>query len=209
MPGQGRKIAYAQRLRAFELYAGGLNLKQVAFEIGVTRQCTANWRKIDKWDDKLRRANTAVEFVSENKAAEILDAFRNKLRKRMYELEVLCGSEDPRTKLAAIKTWFMLTDLLEKRGTGGHSGGELALDDDLKEDVTSVGVPQQTSDSGCIEPSELSNPDLPGAYGPEPDKRTTSPPGRYEHSANALAERLPADSAEPRGAEPGRSSGLP
>jgi putative ATPase subunit gpP of terminase len=193
MAGQGKRIAYAQRLKAFELYSTGIKIRAIAQSLGITRQCVQNWKREDRWDTKLYRASVAQEFVTENTAAAILDAFKTRLRKRMAELESLCVSPDPKVKLAAIKTWFSITDLLEKRGTGNHGGGALELEDDL------VGVSEPAGVAEHQQPAVERDEQLPRAIGVEPDQRAAEGSDGHEH-----AEPFPDDGSVDAAAEPGR-----
>ena len=160
------RIDYARRLKAFELFAAGLKPVAIAKELGTSRQCINNWKVADKWDDRLYKAEISSEFAGENKAAEILDAFKGRLRKRLGELELLCSNPDPKVKLAAIKTWFQLTDLLEKKGSGAIIPSSLSLDDDLTEESSSVGVPIISGEPESGEPSGVGDVELPRAPSP-------------------------------------------
>ena len=101
-----------KRLRAFELYAGGVKRSAIATDLGVTKAAVTGWAKKDRWDERLAQiaaqAQTAVDFTVGETIADVALKIRSKYEQRLRELDHLCTSSltPPQARISAIKAWF-------------------------------------------------------------------------------------------------------
>lgn len=102
----------ARRLRAFELYSGGIKPIEIGRQLGVTRQTVSYWAREDKWNDRLseviHRAEEALSHVLGDQIAHILKSLRARMGQRVAELEGLCASRNEHVRLKAINAWLKL-----------------------------------------------------------------------------------------------------
>ena len=102
----------ARRLRAFELYSGGIKPIEIGRQLGVTRQTVSYWSRSDKWDVRLsevvHRAEEALIHVLGDQIAHILKSLRARMGQRVAELEGLCASRNEHVRLKAINAWLKL-----------------------------------------------------------------------------------------------------
>lgn len=105
----------ARRLRAFELYSGGIKPIEIGRQLGVTRQTVSYWARMDKWDARLseviHRAEEALSHVLGDQIAHVLKSLRARMGQRVAELEGLCASRNEHVKLKAIQAWLKLAGI--------------------------------------------------------------------------------------------------
>ena len=123
-----RVLAYQRRVRAMEMFAGGMNKSAIARELGVARQNVVRWAHRDHWDERLgqpapparvmssgeleqasKDGDELARAVTGNLVAATLVKLRTKLGERVVELEALCGpTSSPTVRLRAIEVWLKL-----------------------------------------------------------------------------------------------------
>ena len=123
-----RVLAYQRRVRAMEMFAGGMNKSAIARALGVARQNVVRWAQRDHWDERLGQPATPTRVMSSgeleqaskdgdelaravtgNLVAATLVKLRTKLGARVVELEALCGpTSSPTVRLRAIEVWLKL-----------------------------------------------------------------------------------------------------
>lgn len=104
------------KLRAYDMWVGGMSKTAIARELGVTKAAISQWAKADNWDHRLasvvHEATAAVDLALGDQIAQTVAHLRSRLQRRIAELEQLCSAaERPATRLAAIQLWFRLADV--------------------------------------------------------------------------------------------------
>ena len=138
--GRYRTKNQATRVRAYEMYLGGVRKSGIALELGVTPSTIGVWSRQDHWDERMTslvaQSEQAVERVTGDAVAAAISRLRDRLNQRLNELEALCGGASaPNVRVAAIKLWFALAkegqhpDMLRSAA----SPGNLELISDLAE----------------------------------------------------------------------------
>lgn len=135
------------RMKAYELFSAGVRKSDVARELGVNKTAISRWCREDRWDDRManlvRKAETTADLAVGDQVTAVLITLRNKLARRVEQLEYLCASDKPATKLAAIALWFKLAGVKQviPNPTKPDTPASLELIQDLIEEPPSVGDP--------------------------------------------------------------------
>jgi transposase-like protein len=103
-------------MRAYEMFATGARKTEIARECGVTKTTVTNWSRDDRWEQRLAdvvsQANAAADHAVGEELAQALAQLKRQARKRIMELELLCGpSAKPETRIRAIQLWLKLAGL--------------------------------------------------------------------------------------------------
>ena len=152
----------ARRLRAFELYSGGIKPIEIGRQLGVTRQTVSYWSRHDKWDARLseivHRAEDALEHVLGDQIAHILKSLRARMGQRVAELEGLCASRNEHVKLKAISAWLKLAgvDQAIPNPTDPTHPRALELIEDLIGGTKSYEKPFEEAAPSSVDPGTLS-----------------------------------------------------